>query len=247
MNLRTTMENILSALKEAGLKEKTIAHNYNRFYRALINHIPPNKEPDETLITEYLLEKYGRNLLRLQNYQMSREEQICAHAFCFLLAYLDSGILPIKQLGNRTPASNDLIVLVAFLLIRNDHSDGNRTLKRKESTIRRFLSFYTLEQLSPSDIPQYLHSFQGCSTYYIKRELDEVSKFLGYCFKQHIICQDFQKLFPYVRASKGSRIPSVYSTDELRQLLMYLSQRLFHHIFNLYLRIPGIGHRSNEM
>jgi len=72
-------------------------------------------------------------------------------------------------------------------------------------------------------ITSYVHNFVGKSAYYQKRELDEIKKFLSYCFVQGFISQELDNSFPHIKAVKESQIPSVYSRSEIKELLFYFS------------------------
>jgi len=93
--------------------------------------------------------------------------------------------------------------------------NAQRTLSRKRDSIKRFLSESTLSSGTPSAIQRDIYSFEGKSAYYQKMELDEAKKFLAYCTCQGIIEQDVSHAFPSIKAVKDSKIPSIFSSDEV--------------------------------
>ena len=118
-----------------------------------------------------------------------------------------------------------LEALSMYLQLCHEAGNAQRTLSRKHDTIKRFISIVDLRSVTPTAIQGYLLSFRGKSAYYHKRELDEVKKFLSYCTRQGIIEQDVSHAFPSIKAVKDSKIPSVFTGDEVRELLLYLSAK----------------------
>jgi site-specific recombinase XerD len=225
MLLEKAIEAVLSGLAEAGLKEGTIAHNYECFYHALVKGKPYDKELNVQLVFSFLLSRYGRNLMDIPYCQLSKQEQICAHAFRILFTFQESLKLPVRYRKRNSPLKADLEVLDDYVNFRSDSGDNPRTLKRKRESIQRFLSLNTLQSFCLADITTYVQLFKGSSAYYQKRELDEVKKFLQYCREHNYINQDVHKGFPNIKATKGGRIPSVFTVDEIKVLLAYFAAR----------------------
>lgn len=119
----------------------------------------------------------------------------------------------------------DLDVLGMYLRSCAEAGNVQITLLRKQESIKRFLAVNSLLVVNPSVIQEYLHSFRGKSAYYQKREMDEVKKFLIFCARYGIIEQDYSFLFPNIKAVRESKIPSVFSNDEVRMLLLHLSKK----------------------
>jgi len=223
MLVKTISDAVLRNLAEIGIKERTIAHNYSCFYRALCKEVG-EKELDETLVSSYLLEKQGKDVWNLAYYQLSPWEQTCRHAFQILLEYQATGQLKVQCRNAEGPGLKDIKAMEDYLLFCTEAGNVTRTLSRKQATIRRFLTAYPLKNVNSSSILAYVQSFAGKSTYYQKRELDEIRKFLGFCLLHGYISQDFNAAFPDIRAVKDSRIPSVFTVAEIKKLLHGFSE-----------------------
>ena len=129
--------------------------------------------------------------------------------------------MPVRE----TTATVEAEALSKYLHFCAQAGNAQRTLSRKHDSIKRFLSEVTLRSATPATIQKHLCSFEGKSAYYQKRELDEVKKFFAYCTCQGIIEQDVSHAFPSIKAAKDSKIPSVFSSDEVKELLLYLSAK----------------------
>lgn len=122
-------------------------------------------------------------------------------------------------------SKKDLEILGVYLRSCSESGNAQRTLFRKRDSVKRFLSVNGLSAVNPSVIQEYRYSFREKSAYYQKREMDEVKKFLIFCACQGIIEQDFSCKFPNIKAVKDSKIPSVFTNDEVRTLLRCFSAR----------------------
>ncbi len=225
MLLKVATNTIVGHLTEAGLKKRTIAHNYTCFYCALTKTAGNNQELDEHVVSSFLVSKYNRNLMELPNYQLTRHEQTCKHAFIVLLAFQEEKLLSVRCKGVNPPLEEGSEILSEYLNFCSEAENCPRTIQRKQGSIRRFLLFSVLQSVSSIRIKEYMQSFKGKNAYYQKRELDEVKKFLSYCTVHGYIGQDFSCIFPDIKAVKASRIPSVFTDDEVKSLLLYFAMR----------------------
>ena len=119
--------------------------------------------------------------------------------------------------------TTDIEILASYITMCSQKGNGNATIKRKEDSIKRFLNKNELGTLNHESITSYVHNFAGKSTYYQKRELDEIKKFLSYCFVQGLVSQKLDNSFPNIKAVKESQIPSVFTKSEIKELLFYFS------------------------
>lgn len=225
MLLKVATDTVVRHLTETGLKERTIAHNYTCFYCALTKTARNNQELDEHVVSSFLVSKYSRNLMNLANCQLTRHEQTCKHAFIVLLAFQEKKLLSVRCKGSNTPLEEDSEILSEYLNFCSEAGNCPRTIQRKRDSIRRFLSFSVLQSVSSIRIKEYMQSFKGKIAYYQKRELDEVKKFLSFCAVHRYIGEDFCGIFPDIKAVKASRIPSVFTDDEVKNLLAYFAMR----------------------
>ena len=85
MLVQTITGDLLSKLRDAGIKEQTIHKNYACFYRSFCKEAG-DKELDEDLIVSFLINTRGKDIWNLPSYQLSRREQICRNAFHVLLS-----------------------------------------------------------------------------------------------------------------------------------------------------------------
>jgi len=115
--------------------------------------------------------------------------------------------------------------LTTYLQYCSEDGNVQRTLSRKRDTIKRFLSNNALLTISLDVIREYLFSFKGKSAYYQKREMDEIRKFLTYCADRGIIEHNLSYAFPHVKAVKDSKIPSVFTNEEVKELLLHFSAK----------------------
>lgn len=222
MSVQTITDAILQEFMKTGIKERTIGQHYNCFYHALCKEAG-TQELDEALISSFLLKKYGRDILHLFYHQLNRYEQICKHAFQILIEYKESGQLRIRDNRTKNLKLKEENALDEYLSSCAEAGNVVRTIKRKQETIKRFLSTCSFQEITSSGILAYIQSFFGKSPYYQKREVDEIRKFLAFCWKNRYIHQNFDAALPCTRAVKDSRLPSVFTDTEIRKLLQYLS------------------------
>ena len=224
MPARETVDAILRDLKEAGIKKRTIANNYGCFYRSLREQ-DGEQELDADSVSSFLIRIYGGDILHTPNSQLSRREQTIKHAFSLLLDYQESNVLPELFRPNKPLTEYELGILDKYIRYCSEEGNTQRTLQRKSGSIKRFLSANDLHALAPSVIQAFLHSFRGKNAYYLKREMDEVKKFLAFCTCQGIIESDLTFMFPSIKATKDSTVPSVFTKDEIRALLLHFLER----------------------
>ena len=186
MSIQTITDALLLELKKSGIQENTIRKNYACFYRSFCKEAG-KKKLEERTVAAFLLNKQGKDIFNLDYYQLSRWEQVCKHAFQVLLEYQVTGQLNIKCKKADNPESDDIKVLNEYLLFCTDAGNTVRTLNRKQATIRRFLTAYSLDGINSSSILAYVQSFAGKSAYYLKRELDEIRKFMKLLKKSLIL------------------------------------------------------------
>ncbi|WP_459783819.1 tyrosine-type recombinase/integrase [Alkalibacterium sp. s-m-22] len=104
--------------------------------------------------------------------------------------------------------------------------NGNRdtTLKRKKSSIERFLVIYSVKDSHTEDIMNFVQNYRGKSYYALKRELDEIKKFFDFCMSEGYIENNSTPVFPDIKATKTNKLPSIYSNDEINIMLNYIKR-----------------------
>lgn len=96
MLVQTITDDLLSKLRDTGIKEQTIRKNYLCFYRSFCKEAG-DKELDKDLIVSFLIYTKGKDLWNLSYYKLNRREQICKHAFNILLEYQMTGQLKVES------------------------------------------------------------------------------------------------------------------------------------------------------
>lgn len=225
MSVQTLIDGFLPELRKIGLKEQTIRRNYICFYRSLCKK-SGDRELDENLIRTFFTNTLGKDIWNLPYYQLSRWERSCTHAFRLLLEYQEHGLVKALPRGKEQLLEvKDKTALDTYLSFCVEAQNAEKTCERKRAAIKRFLAVYhPLASVDVSAIHSYIHSFVGKSTYYQKRELDEIQKFLAFCFVYGYITDDYSVAFPDVRAVKDSKLPSVYTDAEIKLLLKYMAE-----------------------
>jgi integrase len=224
MSVEEIVDAVLRELVEVGVKRRTITDNYACFYRAICRS-NGEKDLDGDLVSSFLSRRYGRDILSVPNQQLSRREQTSKHAFRVLLDYQASKALPVRLYPASSISEHDSAVLDAYLSSCAEAGNADRTIQRKRDSIKRFLSTGELHTTTPLAIQTYLRRFTGKSAYYQKREMDEVKSFLAYCTRQEIIERDFSRIIHNIKAVKDSKIPSVFTGDDVKELLLHFSKR----------------------
>jgi site-specific recombinase XerD len=224
MTAKSITDVMLECLVDIGIKKRTIANNYACFYRALCKE-DGGKDLDRSLVSSFLNRRYGKDILSLPNHQLSRREQTSKHAFNVLLDYRGSKALPARLCPASSISEHDLEVLDTYLRFCAEAGNVDRTIQRKRDSIKRFLLAGELCTITPLTIQTYLRGFMGRSAYYQKKEMDEVKSFLAYCTRQGTIEKDFSRVIPNIKAVKDSKIPSVFTDNEVKELLLHFSAR----------------------
>lgn len=229
MKLETWISKAVVALQQEGFTSSTISNNYCMHWRHILDYARPDSILNKAFIEDVLTQSGERNLLSIDRECMNYRERYVAHAMRSLLHFQAHGTflsVPRAQSSKHVVlADYSTRALDGYLEFRKREGDKERTLLNKEGIIRQFLMKVTLERADDKHILDYISGLARREKHAARLDMNIVKRFLQYCHEKGFVQNEFSPLFPCKALPTGTEIPSVYSPDEIANLLDYLKDR----------------------
>lgn len=253
MIVKNAVQGVLSILKASGRSETTIKDSYRVFYNPLLA-----KHATDVLCRDMLgrcsQEKYGKDVLDVTTWPLSLKERGCRLAYTRLLDYAGGATEIVTHIWSESAPIGDLeaTALEAYRAFRCTAGDCEITRDQKIGILRRFLATNPFCELDDERIHVYRKAFleRNCGVYTMKREMEEVKKFLDFACVQGYIKENCSAAFPSIKAVQEDRAPSIYSGDEIRQFLDHMEHQTGEHAKRNYaiaVLISTYGIRANDI
>lgn len=141
-------------------------------------------------------------------------------------------IFKCHQKSGKQVASTFFEVLNCFINNTRDAGQAERTISSKTIQLTRFLNYVfekdieRLDDLSAECVLSYVKSLTETGYARSTRSgiLFTLRKFLLFLHSEKYILEPLQELFPVIFTNKAERIPSYYSEDELRKILLHVNR-----------------------
>lgn len=228
MRVKEAVEGVLDLLRGSGFLETTIRDFYSRFYNPLLA-AHGDRELSQEMLARCSEEEHGKDILDREAGTLSLREKRCRLAYARLLDY-EGGVASVVAHawpGSPPVGGREAEALAACMEHRRTAGDCEITRNQKARILTRFLAANPFQELDDAGIGEHQRSFleRGCGMHTAKREMAEIRKFLEFAHGRGHVGDDHAGAFPDIKALDGAKIPSVYSSDEIRQILDWMEKR----------------------
>jgi len=226
MNNIKLINNAYHYLNDQYFTQSTIYINYKRHWDDFLKSTNTEAEFCIKNVSNYLIKRHNRDLLIEEPSTLSLKEYRIRHAFKSLIYFykfksmttcsMSSAIILMKL------SEFDDLCLKSYIdhIIELDYSQNS--IKYVYNTIHNYLVFYSLIDISDSQLLDYFKSLFNLSKKTIVSKLKVLKRFLYYCYERNFIELDYSLLFPSNKIRHHTEIPSVYTPKEVYQLLEYI-------------------------
>lgn len=126
-----------------------------------------------------------------------------------------------QNIGKQAPYQFNS-VLEEYTQLQQEMQLSKRTIQGKRITLINFLSQQELnriQELAPKHVLLYINTLSAYSQATKSGILFTLRDFLAFLYSKGYTSEPINKLFPVIFSNKFERIPSYYSTDEIRKIL----------------------------
>lgn len=221
--ITTLVEKTLKEVKKFGYVENSYKI-FERHYKNLIKFYNEKKIENYSYETSvlFLKEKWNIDITKGRfNYWQSRK--------CRAIKILDDvyNQHELKIRYNYTSivlSKNNQILLNNYLDYNQKIGLSSKNINGIKQFISRFLKHLEDNKINVSalnvlNINEYLLSFKSISKISLKDYIFMLKKFLNYLFENNIIDKNYKNQLPSIKRPKNSKLPSVWSFDELNQVI----------------------------
>lgn len=221
--ITTLVEKTLKEVKKFGYVENSYKI-FERHYKNLIKFYNEKKIENYSYETSVLFLKEKWNIDITQgnySYWQSRK--------CRAIKILDD-VYNHRELRIRYNytsiilSDNNLILLNKYLDYNQKIGLSSKNINGIKQFISRFLKHLEDNKINVSalnvlNINEYLLSFKSISKISLKDYIFMLKEFLNYLFENNIIDKNYKNQLPSIKRPKNSKLPSVWSFDELNQVI----------------------------
>ena len=221
--ITTLVEKTLKEVKKFGYVENSYKI-FERHYKNLIKFYNEKKIENYSYETSVLFLKEKWNIDITQgnySYWQSRK--------CRAIKILDD-VYNHRELRIRYNytsiilSDNNQILLNKYLDYNQKIGLSSKNINGIKQFISRFLKHLKDNKINVSalnvlNINEYLLSFKSISKISLKDYIFMLKKFLNYLFENNIIDKNYKNQLPSIKRPKNSKLPSVWSFDELNQVI----------------------------
>jgi integrase/recombinase XerD len=226
MNITELTESACLCLKDQCFTDSTIYINYRWHWNGFLKSTDANAEFGFQIVSDHLIRKYGRNLLLEEPSALPLKEYRIRHAFQSLIYFYNFQSMPGTSMVSATVrielSQFDNLCLNSYIDHVKDLDYSQNTLKYVYNTIHNYLVVYPLADICDSQLLDYFKSLSGLSKQTARSKMKVLKRFLCYCLEMGFIGLDCSLLFPSNKLRSHTEIPSVYTPEEVFQLLEYL-------------------------
>jgi len=226
MNITKLTDSACLCLKDQCFTDSTIYINYRRHWNGLLKSTDAETEFDFQIVSDYLIRRYGRNLLLEEPSILPLKEYRVRHAFQSLIYFYNFQSMPGKSMASavvRIKLSEfDNLCLNSYIDHVKDLDYSSNSLKYGYNTIHNYLVYYPLADICDNHLLDYFKSLSLLSKQTARSKMKVLKHFLCYCYEMGFIGLDCSLLFPSNKLRPRTEIPSVYTPEEIFQLLEYI-------------------------
>ncbi len=226
MNTKILIDNACHCMKKQLFTDSTIYINYRRYWNGFIKSTYFETVFNLQSINNYLIFKCDRNLLLEDPSVLPIKEYRIRHAFHSLIYFFNFQSMP----GTSMEASSvrkklsefDETCLESYMEHIKELEYSLNSQRYAYNTVHTFLTSCSLLNISDDLLLQFFYSLSGLSKQTVKSMLKVLKRFLRHCNKKKLLYFDYSPLFPSNKRRNHTEIPSVYTPEEVFQLLDYI-------------------------
>ena len=226
MNTKELINNACTFLEHMKFTNSTIYINFRRFWNDLLKSTDAYTEFSNQTVSDYLTRKYGKNLLLAEPSDLPLKEYRIRHAFHSLVYFYNYRLIQSSSLAFSTVRKElselDTRSLNSYISCVKDQGYSQTTLKYSYNTIHNYLVTYPLAVICDSQLLDYFNSLSNCSKQTVRSQMKVLKRFLRYNYEIGFISQDCSSLFPSNKLRSHTEIPSVFTPEEMYQVLQYI-------------------------
>lgn len=230
----------------------TIYTNYVRHWNRLIKDVGES-EYSLALLTDYVIKRFNRNLLKMSPDEMNLKEYRCCHACLSLNSFSASGLMPGASMSGSSvrqslsDASENALNLYIDFLDQLEYSSNSK--KYTYNTVHSLLRACPIDHMDDAVVLDYLQRMGSKAKETAKSEQKVIKRFLTFAWQKQLTVQNFNQLLLSNKKCKNTEIPSVYSSNEVMILLNYLRDNRQNRLrnFSIALLMAVYGIRAGDI
>lgn len=226
INITEITDSACRCLKDQSFTDSTIYINYRRYWNDFLKSTDADAEFGFQIVSDYLILKHGRNLLLEKPSELPLKEYRVRHAFQSLSYFYNFQSIPTKSMASAvvriTVPEYDGLCLNSYIDHVKDLDYSQSSLKYSYNIIHNYLVSYPLGDIRDSNLLDYFKSLSHLSKQTARSMTKVLKRFLCYCHEMDFISLDCSQLFPSNKLRSHTEIPSVYTPEEIFQLLEYI-------------------------
>ena len=213
-------------MNEKGFTKSTIYCNFIRFWNDF-EKTSSDTEYSYSSLEKYILSKYGSNILQVPTSSLAQKISRAAHALQSLDDFAQTGRMGTTSMNCklvRQPLTDtSQRIFEDYIAFIDSHNYANNTKRIYKGIIHTLLMNVPYEEFSRDRLLKYMQSLGYLSKATASNYRKCLKNFFRYLFDAEKIQKDYCQLILSSRKRRGTEIPSVYSVDEVIQLINYLS------------------------
>jgi len=233
--------------------KSTIYIGYVRFWNGFVKSIAKDTDFSKKTLTDYIIGKYGRDLLIETPQTLPLKEYRVYRAFKSLEDFHEfgaiSGTSRAGSLVRMELQIHEKRVLASYIQHIENLEYSNKSRKAAYGIVHHYLLNCPLSSISDKQVLEYFATIAVGSKQTIKSKLKILKRFLAFCLEANFVFEDYSGLFPSTKKRRYTEIPSVYTPSEISTLLDYLKNNNQNRKRNyaLALLIAVYGFRSGDV
>jgi integrase len=226
MKIKQLLEEASTWLRDHDYTKSTIYVNYVRLWNGFAKSTDKDTEYYETMSDNYIIKKYGRDIMSEDPSVLPLKEYRVYRAFHALEEFHTAQTISGTSMAGATVRralpeyENSALEKYTQHMVELDYSANTKRYYR--ATVHHYLLFCPLSTISDSQVLGYFDSIAHFSKKTVKSRLKILKSFHEFCQGQGILETDYGVLFPSAKTRRNTEIPSVYTPDEISALLNYL-------------------------
>ncbi len=230
--LKQLTDKAYQELLDSGLSEKTVYGSNWYVWNRLIRIYGENEIFKEEMVYKYCESYFGRDIFNIDKTNLLMVEKRYITAFNNLIqSNKDVSFKKVDFHYRRDYKLDDysLNLLNDYLKYSREIGNSNKTLENKKLRLKNFIIDIDFKNITKEKVADYLSKRKAVLSM-IAYDIDTrlIRKFLLFCYEQGKLDKSIIQIWPDKMPNNGDKqIPSVYSLDEISELLK--SAKIFTH------------------
>lgn len=219
--LKKLIDKTYQELLDSGLSEKTIYSANWYIWNRLVRIYGNDAIFEEKMVFKYCLDYFNKDIFKNTKTNLSINEKRYIKAFERLIQ--SNNNIPFKKYDSTPKQLSNKSFILLEEYIEHCRNDGNSvaTIENKYTKIKKFMIDINFDNISSEACVNYLNNEKNRISYIeysIKMRM--IRRFLIFCCLKKAISKDILLVWPdSFKNNFGKIIPSVYSAEEIKELL----------------------------